>query len=75
MNLSEVELSKSCVVQNIKILDEPTKIRIMELGIVNNAIIFVKHKSILKNTLLIIFNNSCFTIGSNIANGIEVNYV
>ena len=74
MNLSEVKLNKICVVTNVNILDDLTKIRIMELGVVINTKILVKHKSIFKKTLLIIFNNSCFTISANIAKGIEVKY-
>lgn len=74
MVLSEVKLNTNCVVKNINISDELTKIRIMELGIVCNTKIMVKHKSMLKKTLLVAFNNSCFTIKENIAKQIEVLY-
>ena len=74
MNLNNVKLNKSCVVKNVLIEDELTKIRIMELGIVPKTKIMVKHKSMFKKTLLILFNNSCFSINKNIAEGIEVEY-
>jgi len=74
MNLNEVKPNKNCVVKNVKILDEHIKIRIMELGLITNANIIVKHKSLLKKTLLVVFNNSCFTLKENLAKNIEVAY-
>ena len=75
MILNDVKLNTTCLIKQINISDELTKIRIMELGIVNNTKIVVKHKSVFKKTLLVIFNNSCFTIKDNIAKKIEVIYV
>ena len=74
MNLNQVKLNTPCLVSKINVSDELTKIRIMELGIVRNAIIEVKHKSLLKKTLLVLFNNSCFVIKENVAKNIEVVY-
>ena len=74
MNLSDVEIDKNCVIKSVDLLDEQIKFRIMELGIISNTKILVKHKSIFKKTFVIIFNNSCFTISKNIANRIEVEY-
>ncbi len=74
MSLYEVKLNTTCIVKNIKIEDRETKIRLMELGLINGSIIKVKNKSILKKTLLIIFNSSCFTLKDNLAKLIEVNY-
>ena len=74
MNLNEVKLNANCVVKSVNILDELTKIRIMELGIIRNVNIIVKHKSLLKKTLLVVFNNSCFTLKENFAKSIEVLY-
>ena len=74
MNLNEVKLNVNCIVKEVNILDKPTKIRIMELGIIEDVKIIVKHKSLLKKTLIVVFNNSCFTIKDNIAKNIEVLY-
>ena len=74
MNLNEVKLNTCCVVKVVNILDEPTKIRIMELGFITNVKIIVKNRSILKKTLLISFNNSCFIIKESVAKNIEVVY-
>ena len=74
MKLSEVKINKTCLVKSINILDEQTKFRILELGVNVNTKILVKHKSVFNKTFLIIFNNSCFTIGKNLAQSIEVEY-
>lgn len=74
MNLNEVKLNALCVVENVNIQDENFCMRIMELGIINGCKITVKHKSLLKKTLLVVFNNSCFTIKDNLAKFIEVSY-
>ena len=75
MNLSQVKLNTNCVVRQVNILDEQTKIRIMELGINASTKIMVKHKSLLKKTLLVVFNSSCFTLKDTIAKNIVVEYV
>lgn len=74
MSLNEVKLNTPCLVKQINNLDEKTKIRLMELGLVENTKIFVKTKSIFKKTLLVVFNNSCFTIKDDVASAIVVNY-
>lgn len=74
MNLSEVKTNKSCIVLNIKIPNKELNLRIMELGITKGVKIAVKSRSLLKKTLIIVFNNSCFTISTSIANCIEVKY-
>lgn len=75
MSLNEVKLNTPCLVKQITNLDEKTKIRLMELGIVENTKILVKTKSVFKKTLLVVFNNSCFTIKDDVASAIVVNYV
>ena len=75
MNLYNVKLNTICKVCNINVQNEKTKIRLMELGLVEGVAIYVKNKSLLKKTLLVVFNNSCFTIKENIAQEIEVKYV
>ena len=74
MDLSEAQLNKRCLVKNVDIKDEKTKIRIMELGIVEGVKILVFRKSALKKTLLIVFASSCFTLKENLAKQIEVCY-
>ncbi len=75
MELSKVKLKSDCVIKSIEIEDEKTKFRLMELGVIVGAKIRVERKSVLKKTLLIIFNNSCFTLKENLAKEIQVNYV
>ena len=75
MNLNEVKLNTECMVKSVLINDYKTKIRLMELGLISGQKITVKHKSMLKNTLLIAFNNACFTIKNNLAGSVEVEYV
>ena len=41
------------VIKNINISDEKTKLRIMELGLTVGSKVLVKHKSVLKNILLL----------------------
>ena len=72
MTLGEVKINTNCIVKEVNILDEKTKIRVMELGVVPGVTICVKHKSISKKTLLVIFSNSCFTINQNVAKNIVV---
>lgn len=74
MSLSEVKLNTPCLVKEINIADEKTKIRLMELGIVLNTKILVKNKSVFKKTLLVVFNASCFTLKEDVAKMIVVNY-
>lgn len=74
MNLFEAKLNTECLIKAININDEKTKIRLMELGIVEGTKIVVKSKSGLKKTLLIAFNFSCFTLKDEFAKLIEVNY-
>ncbi len=74
MNLSEVKLNTECLIKQINLQDEKIKIRLMELGLIEGTKILVKNKSVLKKTLLVIFNYSCFTIKYDIAKNIMVNY-
>ncbi len=73
MFLVEAKLNTNLIIKNIS-ANEKDKLRLMELGLIVGTNILVKHKSILKNNLLIHFNNSCFVLGSDIAKNIEVNY-
>lgn len=74
MSLSEVKLNTDCVVKSVNIQDEQTKIRIMELGLVEGCVVRVNKRSVLKKTLLIIFGATCFTLKDNLAREIMVNY-
>ena len=74
MDLLEAKLNTNCVIKELNIEDEKTKIRLMELGLIVGSKIEVKHKSIFKKTLLIVFNSSCFTLKDDIAKSIVVNY-
>jgi len=74
MNLNEVKLNTQCVIKSITVEDEKTKIRLMELGLTEGTSVKISKRSVLKKTLLIIFNSSCFTLKSNLANGIVVEY-
>lgn len=74
MNLNEVKLNTKCIVKNNNVEDEKTKTRLMELGIVKGCEIFVSKKSLLKKTLLVVFNSCCFTLKDNLAECIEVCY-
>ena len=74
MSLLDVKLNSISVVKDLEIDDYKTKIRLMELGIIKDCKIIVKKKSMLKKTLLVIFNNSCFTLKDDIASKIMVEY-
>ena len=74
MNLNSVKLNTNCVVRFVNIEDEKTKIRLMELGLVDGTSVKVIKKSILKKTLLIVFSGTCFTLKDNLAKEIEVIY-
>ena len=74
MTLSDIKQNSKCKIVSVNILDELTKIRIMELGLVEGTIVVVKNRSLLKKTMLIAFQNSCFTIKENIAQMVAVEY-
>ena len=74
MNLYETKLGTNCIVKEIKIADEKTKFRLMELGLIRGVKIKVNNKSVMKKTLLVVFNSCCFTMKVNIAKSIEVEY-
>lgn len=74
MKLSEAKLNTKCVIKSLDIKHENTKIRLMELGLVEGCEILVNKKSMLKKTLLVIFCFSCFTLKENLAREIEVEY-
>lgn len=74
MNLNEVKLNTNCVIKSINIQDEKTKIRLMELGLIEGSVVQVYRKSVLKKTLLIIFNSTCFTLKDDFAKEILVKY-
>lgn len=74
MSLSDVKLNVDCVIKSVGVKDEKTKIRLMELGLIEGSIVQVNRKSVLKKTLLIIFNSTCFTLKDNLAKEILVKY-
>ena len=74
MNLYLVKLNTMCLIKSVNVEDETTKIRLMELGIIDGARIKVTNKSLLKKTFLVEFNSTCFTLKENIAKQIEVVY-
>ena len=73
MLLSEAKLNANLIIKKMQ-ADQADKLRLIELGLNVGTIVIVKHKSLMKNNLLINFNNSCFVIGVDIAKNIEVNY-
>ncbi len=75
MSLNEAKLKTNCKIISLNLDDEKTKIRLMELGLIIGTTIKVENKSALKQTLLVSFNSSCFTLKSEIAKNIIVNYV
>jgi len=74
MSLSDAKLNANCVIKSVNIKNQKLKIRLMELGIIEGCKILVNKKSIFKETLLVIFANSCFTLKQNLAKEIEVEY-
>ena len=74
MSLSEVKLNAQAVIKEINIADTKIKIRLMELGLIIVTKIVVKNKSIMKKTMLVVFNATCFTLKDNLAKEIVVNY-
>lgn len=74
MSLNDVKIKEDCVILNNNVQDEKTKIRLMELGLIEGCLVKVERKSIFKKTLLISFASSCFTLKENLAKHIEVKY-
>ena len=74
MNLFDAKINTNCIIKSVNIEDEKTKIRLMELGLIVGAHVQVIKKSVLKKTLLIVFNSTCFTLKDNLAREIMVNY-
>ncbi len=74
MSLNDVKLNTNCVVKTINIKDEKIKFRLMELGLIEGCVVQVNRKSVLKKTLLIIFNSTYFTLKDNIAKEVVVKY-
>ena len=66
MTLIEAKINTNLVIKELAI-NSKEKVRLMELGLIEGCNVLVKHKSLLKKTLLIIFNNSCFTFKENFA--------
>lgn len=75
MSLADAKLNTQCLVTKIEIEDEKTKLRLMELGLIEGTKIKVENKSALKQTMLVQFNSSCFTLKTDIAKKILINYV
>ena len=74
MSLLEAKINTELIIKEINIADEKTKIRLMELGLNIGTKLTIKHKSLFKKTMLIVFQNSCFTLKENFAKSIVVNY-
>ena len=74
MSLYDAKLNTECMVKEINIADEKIKIRLMELGLILGCRLKVENKSALKQTMLVAFNSSCFTLKEEIAKGIIINY-
>lgn len=74
MSLNDVKLNCTSIIKEINIDNYQTKIRLMELGLNVGTRVIVKHKSLLKKTLLVAFENSCFTLKENFARNIVVEY-
>ncbi|MFQ6752283.1 MAG: FeoA family protein [Clostridia bacterium] len=74
MSLNEAKLNTPCIVKSVNILNEQTKIRLMELGLIVGENVVVKKRSGLKKTMLISFNSCCFTIKDVVAREIGVEY-
>ena len=62
------------MVRTVNLKNQKIQIRLMELGLINGAIVQVNRKSVFKKTLLVILNSCCFTLKSNIASEIVVEY-
>jgi len=75
MDLTEAKLNTNCKIIQMDIENEKVKIRLMELGLNVGTILKVEKKSALKQTLLLVFNNSCFTLKRDIAKFLKINYV
>jgi len=68
MPLTDVKLNTNCIITEINIKDDKIKLRLMELGMLVGSKLKVTNKSMLKQTLLVIFNSSCFTLKADTAN-------
>ncbi len=75
MDLTEAKLNTNCKIVEMNIPQEKVKIRLMELGLNVGSVLKVERKSALKQTLLIVFNYSCFTLKKDIAKFLKINYV
>ncbi|MBR1988389.1 MAG: ferrous iron transport protein A, partial [Clostridia bacterium] len=67
-----MKINQKCIIESIENLDFKLKVRLMELGLVRGTNLYVKNKSILKKTLLIVFASSCFSLSTKIADNIMV---
>ena len=74
MKLSEVEINRNCIIKMLNIEDEKIKLRLMELGLIEGETVRLARKSIFKKTLLIDLNFSCFTLKTELAKGVMVEY-
>ena len=74
MSLSDAKLSVNCVVKSIDVKDEKIKIRLLELGLTEGCVVSIDRRSVLKKTLLVVFNACCFTLKDNLAKEIVVEY-
>ena len=74
MNLNEVKVNADCIIGDINLDDFWLKVRVMELGLTAGTRVRVLKRSIGKKTLLIRFNNSCFTFQDRLAKGVVVYY-
>lgn len=74
MRLVDAKINTTCKIVEMNIQDEKLKFRLMELGLVANCSVKIIKKSFLKQTLLISFDASCFTLKSDIAKQIQVIY-
>ena len=55
-------------------MEEENKVEMVNENDVDNINVKVIKKSMLKDTLLIVFNSTCFTLKANLARGILVKY-
>ena len=74
MKLIEIKINQKCVIENLEIIDKNLKIRLMELGLTPGTNLYIKNRSVLKKTLLIVFASTCFSISKKIAENIVVRY-
>ena len=74
MTLNDVKLKADCIIKSINIEDDKIKIRLMELGLIDGCVVNVNRRSVLKRTMLIIFNSTCFTLKDSLAKQVVVEY-